>query len=65
MASNLRRLFKNHYFLADDGYRIRVTASFGVAAYPADAQTKLAPIRLADQAMYRVKDSTRDGVKTA
>jgi diguanylate cyclase (GGDEF)-like protein len=65
MASNLRRLFKNHYFLADDGYRIRVTASFGVAAYPADAQTKLALIRLADQAMYRVKDSTRDGVKTA
>jgi diguanylate cyclase (GGDEF)-like protein len=65
MASNLRRVFKNHYFLVDSGYRIRVTASFGVAAYPADAKTKLALIRLADQAMYRVKDSTRDGVKTA
>ncbi len=65
MATNLRHLIKDHYFLADEGYRIRVTASFGVAAYPSDAQSKLALLRLADQAMYQVKDTTRDGVRTA
>lgn len=62
MASNLRQVVKNHYFLADQGYHIRVTASFGVASYPADAKSKLALLRQADQAMYRVKESTRDGV---
>jgi diguanylate cyclase (GGDEF)-like protein len=65
MASNLRRVVKDRHFLLDEGYRIRITASFGVAAYPADAQTKLALIRLADKAMYDVKDSSRDAVKMA
>lgn len=65
MASNLRRIVKDHYFLTDEGYRIRVTASFGIASYPIDAQTKLALIRLADKAMYEVKDSSRDAVKMA
>jgi diguanylate cyclase (GGDEF)-like protein len=65
MASHLRQRVKEHYFLSEQGYRIRVTASFGVATCPEDAQTKLALIRLADQAMYRVKESTRDAVKPA
>ncbi len=65
MASNLRERIRGHYFLEDEGYRIRITASFGVAAFPDDAQSKLALIRMADRAMYRVKDSTRDGVLAA
>ena len=65
LASNLRSLVKEHYFLTAEGYRVRVTASFGVASYPSDAQSKLALIRLADKAMYDVKESTRDAVKTA
>ncbi len=65
VAANLHRTLREHYFLADEGYRIRITASFGVAAYPEDAQTQIALIRLADRAMYRVKESTRDGVLVA
>ncbi len=65
LASNLRQRIREHYFLADEGYRIRLTASFGVATYPTDAQSKLALVRLADQAMYRVKEETRDGVRAA
>ncbi|MDW7709732.1 MAG: sensor domain-containing diguanylate cyclase [Deferrisomatales bacterium] len=65
VASNLRQKVREHYFLSEQGYRIRVTASFGVASYPEDAQTKLALIRHADQAMYRVKETTRDAVKPA
>ncbi len=65
VASNLRERIKENFFLVDQGYRVRITASFGVATYPEDAQTKLALIRLADQAMYRVKESTRDAVLPA
>ena len=32
-----------------------MTASFGVASYPESAKTKEDLIRLADEAMYRVK----------
>ncbi len=62
VANNLRQVVREHYFLAEQGYRIRLTASFGVATYPTDASSKLALVRLADQAMYRVKESSRDGV---
>ncbi|GAB4253319.1 GGDEF domain-containing protein [Deferrisoma sp.] len=65
MASNLRSRIRSRYFLQDEGYRIRITASFGVATFPDDAQTKLALVRLADQAMYRVKEASRDGVSAA
>jgi GGDEF domain-containing protein len=33
-----------------------------VAAFPDDASSKLELVRLADQAMYRVKKETRNGV---
>ncbi len=65
VATHLRQRVKEHQFLSEQGYNIRVTASFGVASCPEDAQTKLALIRLADQAMYGVKETTRDAVKTA
>ncbi len=65
MATHLRTRLRDQYFLEDEGYRIRLTASFGVATFPDDAETKLALIRMADRAMYRVKDSTRDGVQGA
>jgi diguanylate cyclase (GGDEF)-like protein len=65
MAENLRDVLREHYYLASEGYRIRLTASFGVACYPEDARSKLTLIRQADQAMYRVKETSRDGVITA
>jgi diguanylate cyclase (GGDEF)-like protein len=65
VANNLRSLVKDHLFLVPEGYRVRVTASFGLASYPTDAQSKLSLLRLADKAMYDVKESTRDAVKTA
>ncbi|HEY6008049.1 MAG TPA: hypothetical protein VIU40_06950 [Geobacteraceae bacterium] len=38
-------------------------AVFGIATLPEDAKTKLELIRLADKAMYAVKESTRDAIK--
>jgi diguanylate cyclase (GGDEF)-like protein len=39
-----------------------MTASFGVASYPESAKSKEELLKLADEAMYRVKNQTRNGV---
>jgi diguanylate cyclase (GGDEF)-like protein len=65
MTNNLRKNLQNEDFRADDGTPLKVTASFGIATYPVHASTKEELLRLADEAMYDVKKSTRDGVKVA
>jgi diguanylate cyclase (GGDEF)-like protein len=52
-------------FLESDTAYLKVTASFGLASYPQDASTKKDLLLLADQAMYRVKRSTKDGVASS
>ena len=44
---------------------IRLTASIGIASYPRHATSKEALIRLADQAMYRVKERGKNGIMLA
>ena len=44
---------------------IRLTASFGVATFPDDGATPDELLRRADEAMYRVKGKSRDGVEAA
>lgn len=65
LATKLRELFREHEFLDEDGVPFNLTASFGLATYPDDARSKDDLIRLADQAMYRVKETTRDAVRSA
>ena len=48
-------------FKSDDSTPINLTASFGVATFPVDAGSKTELVRLADKAMYAVKDSGRNG----
>lgn len=47
---------------AESGLNLRITASFGVASFPAHALNKGDLIRLADQAMYRAKGAQRNCV---
>lgn len=61
-AKRLLAILRSHMFHDDDGKVFKLTASFGVATLPDDAQTKDDLIHLADKAMYRVKETTRDGV---
>lgn len=63
MACKLRERIKGYDFLTDDGRHLAITASFGIAAFPEDAKTKLDLIQLADKAMYEVKESSRDAIK--
>ena len=62
MAESLRHTLRDHPFVADDGTPIRLTASFGVSAMPEDTKDRKELLYLADKAMYRVKETTRDAV---
>lgn len=64
-AEKIRKALKGHLFLADEGLNLRITASFGVASFPTDASDKDGLIHMADNAMYRVKNATKDGVAEA
>ncbi|MBU4320689.1 MAG: GGDEF domain-containing protein [Thermodesulfovibrionales bacterium] len=64
IAERIRKSVERNTFLKKEGYALKMTASFGVASYPESAKTKEDIIRLADEAMYRVKNTTRNGVYT-
>lgn len=65
LATKLCELFREYDFRDDEGEAFKLTASFGLATYPEDAKSKDDLIRLADQAMYRVKESSRNAVQSA
>jgi len=62
IAERIRKSIEHNVFLKKDGYSLKMTASFGVASYPESAKSKEDLLRLADEAMYRVKYQTRNGV---
>ncbi len=65
VAKKLREAIKEHIFLTENGINHRLTASFGVATYPRDTKDKTDLLHLADNAMYKVKNKSRDGVAVA
>lgn len=65
MGERLRRQVKARRFMELNGLNLALTASFGIACFPDDAQDPEALLRVADQAMYRVKQGSRDGVLAA
>jgi diguanylate cyclase (GGDEF)-like protein len=62
LATKLCELFRAYDFRDDNDVSFKMTASFGIATFPDDAKTKDDLIRLADQAMYRVKETSRNAV---
>lgn len=65
VAERLRKAIESLRLVADDGTPLQVTASFGAACYPEDAEDKVGLIHAADQAMYRAKDFGRNCVVEA
>ena len=65
MADNLLRRMRERIFVSDCGNPIQVTASIGIATYPINAYCLQELIKLSDEAMYEVKRSTRNAVKSA
>jgi diguanylate cyclase (GGDEF)-like protein len=65
VARRVHRLIRRTKWLSSEGMNITVTPSLGVAAYPVDSRTKEGLLHLADEAMYLVKNTSRDAVAAA
>jgi diguanylate cyclase (GGDEF)-like protein len=65
VAERMRKMIEEEQFIKDAGLSIRLTISIGIAAFPEHATTKQNLLNLADQAMYRGKESTRNVVYLA
>ncbi|MEW6052729.1 MAG: sensor domain-containing diguanylate cyclase [Nitrospirota bacterium] len=62
IAERMRKAIEQNSFLKKEGYALKMTASFGVASYPESAKSKEELVKIADDAMYRVKHHTRNAV---
>jgi len=62
LTQKILRLLRASTYLKSEFDPVRVTASFGIAVYPEDAQTKKDLLLLADHCMYDVKRGRKDGV---
>jgi diguanylate cyclase (GGDEF)-like protein len=63
MAGSLLEAMKETHFVSDDNVPIALTASFGVATFPDDANCPGDLIKAADSAMYDAKAGGRSGVR--
>jgi diguanylate cyclase (GGDEF)-like protein len=62
-AEALRIRIKKAAYLQSAGLNIKVSASFGVSTFPDDGVTPVDLLALADQAMFRVKESGKDSIR--
>ncbi len=65
VARRVRDHLAAHPFLASEHLTIHLTASVGVASMPVDGTSPDELIQAADQAMYRVKESGKNGLRLA
>jgi diguanylate cyclase (GGDEF)-like protein len=65
VVRRLKNLLKSKVFFTEENLNINVTASFGVASFPADGRSRRELLRMADEAMYLVKNTTRNSIALA
>jgi diguanylate cyclase (GGDEF)-like protein len=65
VADRIRERVARHVFLEPEGLAVRLTVSIGLASLPADARTADELVRVADEAMYWIKDRGKDGIHAA
>jgi diguanylate cyclase (GGDEF)-like protein len=65
VVRRIKDLLNQRVFFTEENLNIKVTASFGLAAFPGDARTRKDILRMADEAMYVVKNSTRNSIALA
>ncbi len=64
-CNDLRDRINSRVFLSSENLDIRVTASFGVATFPGDADSNRQILHLADERMYRIKGSGKNDICSA
>jgi diguanylate cyclase (GGDEF)-like protein len=62
LVEKILRAIRASSYLKPEADPVRVTASCGIAMFPEDARTGKHLLILADNAMYTVKGSTKDGI---
>lgn len=65
VGERIRKELENHVFRPKDKLELKLTCCVGIATYPEDATDKEELIHLADKAMYRGKETTRNVVYSA
>jgi len=58
----IREKLTGKKFLTREGLNIKLTASFGIAAFPDDADTKDKLLQIADEQMYKVKEAAKNDI---
>ncbi|BHH83166.1 sensor domain-containing diguanylate cyclase [Desulforhopalus sp. 52FAK] len=62
IVEKIRNLMKNTVYLRKKDLKVKMSASFGVAVYPDDADDSVGLLALADEAMFHVKSSGKNAV---
>ncbi len=62
VAERLRKAIEKHDYRKDPGHDFLLSASFGIAGFPVHGEDPEQLIQKSDQAMYRVKESTKNGL---
>jgi len=65
VTKRLREAINSEIYFAEEGFNIRITASFGIATFSDDATSKDELLRAVDEAMYQIKNTSRDGIALA
>jgi len=65
VAERIRNTIANKPFLIAEGLEAYLTASFGIASFPKHANSKNELIRKADEAMFSIKSSSKNGISVA
>jgi diguanylate cyclase (GGDEF)-like protein len=61
----IRKALSEAIFLNDEGLEVKLTASFGIANYPHDADSKRELLLIADNSMYRSKEKGKNSITLA
>lgn len=65
VAERIRLSIEKHRFIEEDGLNLKITASIGIATYPIHTKDKKELLKIADKAMYRAKEISRNVVYLA
>ncbi|CAB1064068.1 diguanylate cyclase/phosphodiesterase (GGDEF & EAL domains) with PAS/PAC sensor(s) [Olavius sp. associated proteobacterium Delta 1] len=61
-AEEIRSAMKQTVYLTQDKHNVALTASFGIAVFPEDNDTRTGLLALADRAMFQIKLSGKDSI---
>lgn len=61
-CKKLQEKLNDKKFFSEEGFNVNLTASFGIATFPDDADTKDKILHIADERMYKIKESNKNDI---